>query len=75
MRRAVALIMALILPISLIVSIVLSLLHHPYASLALGITFATMLVFPVFYLGTVFPKHMADIYVRVKEKLAEWSKS
>ena len=69
-----ALIMALVFPISLIASIVLSLLHHPYASLALGIAFATMLVFPVFYLGATFPKHMADIYVRVKTKLIEWSK-
>lgn len=68
MRRAVALITALIFPIVLILSIILSLLHHPYASLVLGIAVALMFVLPVFYLVGVFPKHLADVYVKMKEK-------
>ncbi len=69
MRRVIALIMVLILPISLIVSIVLGLIHHPYAPLAFGFAFATMLVFPVFYVITVMPKHVVEVYFKIKDKL------
>lgn len=68
MRRAVALIAALVFPIVLILSIILGLLHHPYASLMLGIAVALMFVFPVFYLVGIFPKHLADVYVKMKDK-------
>lgn len=58
----------LIIPITYIVSIILSVMNHPLAEPILAITLLSTVVGPMtIYTFTVFPKHLAEIGNKIAE--------
>lgn len=70
-RRIAALIAAIFIPLTYLITIVLALLGSSYTSLFLAISlWASILMLPLVYLAAKFPKDMGEIYDHIVD-LAE----
>ena len=68
-KRILAWIAIILIPLAYIVSIILGLMDHPLAEGVLGITIVLTVVGPaIAYLLTVFPKHIAKIGIDLTDK-------
>ena len=70
MKRIIALVGALAVPVLYIVAIILFATGNPNAELVLAVAIGVSLfIMPVIYLLTKFPKDMAEIYSNILEKI------
>ena len=72
LQRVVALISAMLIISTVVVALVMEIIGHKYATVALGVAFAcVMFCGPGMYLVTVVPKHYAQMTENLKKKLKE----
>lgn len=70
LRRLVALLCALAVPMLYIVSIILMVMEIPYGRLFLAISLGTSMVFlPIVYLATKLPKDIGEMYGNVLDMM------
>lgn len=63
LRRLVALLCALVVPLLYIISIILMVMENPYGRLFLAISLGTSMVFlPIVYLATKLPNDIGEMY-------------
>ena len=63
LRRLVALVCALVVPLLYIISIILMVMENPYGRLFLAISLGASMVFlPIVYLATKLPKDIGEMY-------------
>ena len=72
LHRVVALISAMLIILTVVVALIMEIIGHKYATVALGVAFTCVIFFcPVMYLVTVVPKHFAQMSDNLKKKLKE----
>lgn len=72
LQRVVAFISAILILSTVIAALVMEIIGHKFATVALGVAFTCVIFFcPVMYLVTVVPKHYAQMTENLKKKLKE----
>lgn len=67
-RRIIALIAAIIIPLTYLITIILALVGSSYTSLFLAISlWASFLMLPLVYLVSKFPKDMGEVYDHIAD--------